>query len=83
MSETCNHSYYQEWNHTETLKSEEWLYCTVLAWNEKTEKQHTVLIWLWTPGWFLVIWFDLMPSYIPRHLHEYACRGGGGARAWG
>ncbi len=35
--------------------------------------------WL-KPWWFLVIWFDLMPSCIPRNLHECTCRGSG--RTW-
>lgn len=35
--------------------------------------------WL-KPGWFLVIWFDLMLSCIPRNLHECTCRGSG--RTW-
>lgn len=35
----------------------------------------------WLPlRWFLVIWFDIMPSCIPRNLHECTCRGSGGAR---
>lgn len=33
------------------------------------------------PSWFLVIWFDLMPSCIPRNLHECTCRGSGSAWA--
>lgn len=55
-------------------KNQRCSFCNVLAWNTS--------IWLsWLkPGWFLVIWFESMPSCIPRNLHECTCRGSG--RTW-